>query len=90
MASAGRLREDLIHRVQVSCMTPDLGHLAVTEVVGQNRIVVQLLARSLAADGNQRRRVLVIGEHIMQLDAERAARQLEDRAKYCITCSGPS
>ena len=59
-------------------MTPDLGHFAVTEVIGQDLVVGQLLARPLAPDGNQRRRVLVVGEHIMQLQAESAARQLDD------------
>src|SRR6516165_3176051 len=75
---AGRLRPELVLRVLVSCLIPDLVRLAVTKVRYLDHVVVQLLARSLAADGNQRDRVLVVGEHIMQLEAERAARNLED------------
>ena len=50
---AGRLRPELVLRVLVSCLIPGLGHLAVTEVVSLDHVVVQLLARSLAAGGNQ-------------------------------------
>jgi hypothetical protein len=48
---AGRLREELVHCVLVSYLSPGLGHFAVTKVVDKDLVVVQLLARSLAADG---------------------------------------
>jgi hypothetical protein len=53
---AGRLREELVHRVLVSWLNPGLGDLAVTNVIDEDLVVVQLLARSLAADGKQRHR----------------------------------
>jgi hypothetical protein len=44
------LGEKLVHRIHVSCLTPDLGHLAITEVIDQDLVIVQLPARSLATD----------------------------------------
>ena len=50
---AGRLRPELVVCVLVRWMSPDLGYLAVTKVKDDDHVFVQLLARSLAAGGNQ-------------------------------------
>jgi hypothetical protein len=71
--TSGILTKELVRRVQVSGMDPDLGHFAVANVISQDLVVGQLSARSLATDGDQRHHMLVAGEYIMQFQAERAA-----------------
>ena len=76
--TSGILRKEhsAAYRSVVWTQTSDT--LAVANVIGKDLVVGQLPARSLATDGNQRYRVLVVGEHIMQFQAERAARQPDD------------
>jgi len=58
-------------------MTPDLAHPATTEVEDLDTIVLELLARPLAADRDERDSVLIVGDNIVYLGTDRAAREFE-------------
>ncbi len=75
------LRPELIRGVEVSRVVPDLGRLAVMNVEDLDTVVGKLPARPLGADRNERGSVLIVGNDIVQLDANRAARDLEASAK---------
>jgi hypothetical protein len=62
-------------------MAPDLAHLAVTEVEDLDTVVLQSLARPLAADREERDSLLIVGNHIVHLDTNRASREFELAAK---------
>ena len=66
-------------------MNPGLGRLAVTDMEGLDRVVLQLLARPLGADREQRGSVLVVGDDIMQLDADRTPESSKSRPNNSIT-----
>ena len=62
-------------------MTPDLAHLAITDVEDLDAVVPQSLARPLAADRDERDSVLIVGNNIVHLGTNGASRELELAAK---------
>src|SRR5260221_6476470 len=67
------LGPELLRRVGVGWMCPDLGCLAVPDVDDLDHIVLIQLARPFGADRSERDGVVIVSEHVVQLETGRAA-----------------
>jgi hypothetical protein len=75
------LRPELIEGIDVKRIGPDLGDLAVTEMLDVDGAVLPTLARPLGAGGIRHHGLNVIGKNIVQLNTERAPDNLASRPK---------
>src|SRR6516165_3741710 len=78
---ASALGPELIRGVQVIGVKPDLGNLAITGVEDPHSMVMQPPPGSFAVGRVQRDGVLVIGNNIVQIQAQGAAGKLEGPAE---------
>jgi hypothetical protein len=87
-------RPELIAGVEVSRINPDLGRLATADVEDLDNAVFQPPTGPIGARGEQRDRVLVVGDDVVQLSAECSPRQLKGPAEepeylgYAVVVTG--
>src|SRR5207247_969217 len=77
-AAPGVSGEELVQRVEVSGVDPDLSHPPVAEVENQWAIVREGLPIPVSPRDAQGHSVLVIGKGVVELRAEGSAADLED------------
>src|SRR5260370_32426401 len=75
------LGPELLRRVGVSWMSPDLRRLAALDMDDLDKVVLILFARPLGADGRERDGVSIVGQDVVQLQTGRAPGQLGDLAQ---------
>jgi len=75
------LRPELVGGVEIGRVSPDLGSLAVLDMEHLHGIVLERPALPLRPYRRQRDDVVVVADHVVQLDADRAARGLEGPAE---------
>ncbi len=66
------LGPELLRRVGVSWMSPDLGRFAVLDVGDLDKVVLILLARPFGADCRERDGVSIVGKAVVQVETGRA------------------
>src|SRR5712692_2232573 len=75
------LGPELLRRVGVSWMSPDLGRFAVLDVGDLDKVVLILLARPFGADCRERDGVIIVGKDVVQLETGRGPGELGDLAQ---------